>query len=114
RRAVAQELFDSLLRTAYGATAAQMALRLTGGAKEAEDDLVANLQAVDADDVQRMAEQPTLINLVNLIILEAIKERASDVHVEPFEKNLTVKYRVDGLLRPKNSPPKHLQPAITS
>jgi type II secretory ATPase GspE/PulE/Tfp pilus assembly ATPase PilB-like protein len=114
RRALQQELFDALLRTAYGATAAQMALRLAGGGKEAEDDLTANLQAVDADDVQRMAEQPTLINLVNLIILEAIKERASDIHVEPFEKNLAVKYRVDGLLRPKNSPPKHLQPAITS
>ncbi len=113
RKALQRELFDALLRTAYGATAAQMALRLAGGG-EAEDDLVANLQAVDADDVQRMAEQPTLINLVNLIILEAIKERASDVHVEPFEKALTVKYRVDGLLRPKNSPPKHLQPAITS
>jgi type IV pilus assembly protein PilB len=114
RQAVPQELFDSLLRTAYGATAAQMAMRLAGGMKDADDDLTANLQAVDADDVQRMAEQPTLINLVNLIILEAIKERASDVHVEPFEKSLTVKYRVDGLLRLKNSPPKHLQPAITS
>ncbi len=114
RRGLQQELFDSLLRTAYGATAAQMALRLAGGMKDVEDDLIANLQAVDADDVQRMAEQPTLINLVNLIILEAIKERASDVHVEPFEKALSVKYRVDGLLKPRNSPPKHLQPAITS
>jgi type II secretory ATPase GspE/PulE/Tfp pilus assembly ATPase PilB-like protein len=114
RKAVAQELFDSLLRLAYGATAAQMALRLAGGAKEAEDESASNLHAVDADDVQRMAEQPTLINLVNLIILEAIKERASDIHVEPFEKALTVKYRVDGMLKPKNSPPKHLQPAITS
>ncbi len=114
RRGLAQEHFDVLLRNAYGATAAQMALRLAGGMKEMEDDLVANLQAVDADDVQRMAEQPTLINLVNLIILEAIKERASDIHVEPFEKSLSVKYRVDGLLRQRNSPPKHLQPAITS
>lgn len=114
RRAIQREHFDSLLRTAYGATAAQMALRLSGGANQDEDDLIANLQAVDADDVQRMAEQPTLINLVNLIILEAIKERASDIHVEPFEKQLSVKYRVDGLLKVRNSPPKHLQPAITS
>lgn len=113
RRGVTQDLYDSLLRTAYGATAAQMAQRLGGGAPD-EDELINNLQAVDADDVQRMAEQPTLINLVNLIILEAIKERASDIHVEPFEKSLSVKYRVDGLLRQKNSPPKALQPAITS
>ena len=108
-----KELFDQLLRTAYGATAAQMAARLGGDASD-EDDLLSTMQAIDAADVQKMAEQPTLINLVNLIILEAIKERASDIHVEPFEKALSVKYRVDGLLRTRNSPPKHLQPAITS
>jgi type IV pilus assembly protein PilB len=113
RLGIAPELFDGLIREAFGATAAQMAARL-GGAGEAEDELAANLQAVQADDLQRMAEQPTLINLVNLIILEAVRERASDVHIEPFEKNLSVKYRIDGLLRPRNSPPKNLQPAITS
>ena len=106
--------FDELLREAFGATAAQMAQRLGGGAPGEADDLSANLQAVDADDVQRMAQQPTLINLVNLIILEAIRERASDIHIEPFEKSLVVKYRIDGMLRTQNSPPKHLQPAITS
>jgi type II secretory ATPase GspE/PulE/Tfp pilus assembly ATPase PilB-like protein len=115
RVAVTPDLFDALLRTAFGATAAQMAARLGGAAAAgAGDDLAANLQAVDADDVRRMAEQPTLINLVNLIILEAVRERASDIHVEPFEKSLSVKYRIDGLLRERNSPPKNLQPAITS
>jgi len=114
RIGVSQSVFDELLREAFGATAAQMANRLGGGAGGAEDDLSTNLQAVDADDVQRMAQQPTLINLVNLIILEAIRERASDIHVEPFERALTVKYRIDGMLRTQNSPPKHLQPAITS
>jgi type II secretory ATPase GspE/PulE/Tfp pilus assembly ATPase PilB-like protein len=113
RIAAPKELFDQLLRTAYGATAAQMAARLAGEPEET-DDLVANLQAIDAADVQKMAEQPTLINLVNLIILEAIKERASDIHVEPFEKALSVKYRVDGMLRSRTSPPKTLQAAITS
>jgi type II secretory ATPase GspE/PulE/Tfp pilus assembly ATPase PilB-like protein len=61
-----------------------------------------------------MAEQPSLINLVNLIVLEAIRERASDVHVEPFEKKLAVKYRIDGMLVEREPPPKQLQPAITS
>ena len=115
RRALQQDLFDTLLRNAYGATAAQMALRLAGGAKEAEDDLTANLQAVDADDVQRMAEQPSLINLVNLIILEAIKERASDIHVEPFEKQSRGQVPCGRhALGRKNRPPSSLQPAITS
>jgi len=101
-----------LLRASYGATAAAMAQRLSGG--EGEDDLLANVQAVDAQDIHRMAEEPTVVNLVNLIILEAVKGRASDIHVEPFDRQLSVKYRVDGLLRAQSGPPKALQSAITS
>ncbi|MBX9737897.1 MAG: GspE/PulE family protein [Phycisphaerales bacterium] len=113
RAAGPQEMFDDLIRQAYGATASQMAQRL-GGTGEAEDDLLANLEAVDAQDIHRMAEEPSVINLVNLIILEAVRGRASDVHVEPFERALSVKYRIDGELRPQNSPPKALQAALTS
>ncbi|MBU3728502.1 MAG: type II/IV secretion system protein, partial [Phycisphaerales bacterium] len=58
------------------------------------------------------AEQPTLVNLVNLLILEAIQSRTSDIHVEPFESDLKVKYRVDGVLLEQPQPPKHLQAAI--
>jgi type IV pilus assembly protein PilB len=113
RVAITEEAFTELLRGCYGTTAAQMAARL-GGAPETEDELIANLEAIDADDLHRMAEQPSLINLVNLIILEAIRARASDVHIEPFEKKLAVKYRIDGDLAEQQPPPKHLQPAITS
>jgi general secretion pathway protein E len=59
-----------------------------------------------------MAEQPTLINLVNLLLLEAIQQRASDVHIEPFESELKVKFRIDGVLLEQQPPPKHLQPAL--
>ncbi|MFN0011136.1 MAG: GspE/PulE family protein [Phycisphaerales bacterium] len=112
-------IVDAMLREAFGATATQMAERLSGGGPggghgESEDELLANLQAVDASDVQRMAEEPSVINLVNLIILEAVKSRTSDIHLEPFDRQLVVKYRVDGELRPQNSPPKALQAAITS
>ncbi|MFO0492077.1 MAG: GspE/PulE family protein [bacterium] len=105
-------LLSDLLRSSYGATAAAMAERLRGDS--AEDDLLSNLHAVDAQDIHRMAEEPTVINLVNLIILESVRSRASDVHVEPFDKQLSVKYRVDGLLKAQTSPPKALQAAITS
>ncbi|MHC4776689.1 MAG: GspE/PulE family protein, partial [Planctomycetota bacterium] len=71
-----------------------------------------NLDAIEADDIHRMAEQPTLINLVNLLLLEAIQSRASDVHIEPFENELRVKCRVDGVLVEQPPPPKHLQPAL--
>jgi type II secretory ATPase GspE/PulE/Tfp pilus assembly ATPase PilB-like protein len=111
---ITPEAFAVLVRAAYGTTAARMAARLAGDGAQQSDDLVANLEAIDAGDLHRMAEQPTLINLVNLIILEAIRARASDVHVEPFEKRLSVKYRVDGVLIEQEPPPKHLQPAITS
>ena len=105
-----------LLRESYGITAAEMAARLASpdSASDSASEGIANLEAVEADELHRMAEQPTLINLVNLLILEAIRGRASDIHVEPFERRLTVKYRVDGVLLEQTPPPKHLQPAITS
>ena len=103
--------FAQLMKGSYGTTAARMAESLAGDsglATEAEH----NLDAIEADDVHEMAEQPSLINLVNLILLEAIQSRTSDVHVEPFETELKVKYRVDGVLREQPSPPKHLQAAL--
>ena len=96
--------FAQLMKGSYGTTAARMAESLAGDsglASEAEH----NLDAIEADDVHEMAEQPSLINLVNLILLEAIQSRTSDVHVEPFETELKVKYRVDGVLREQPSPP---------
>ncbi|MCP4834054.1 MAG: type II/IV secretion system protein [Phycisphaera sp.] len=104
-------IFAELMKSSYGTTAARMAESLA-----AEDGLASeqehNLDAIEADDVHQMAEQPSLINLVNLILLEAIQSRTSDVHVEPFEEELKVKYRVDGVLREQPSPPKHLQAAL--
>jgi type II secretory ATPase GspE/PulE/Tfp pilus assembly ATPase PilB-like protein len=112
RVGITAEAFSTYVRNAYGATAAQMAARLGEG--EDEEDLVGNLEAIETDDWRRMAAEPSLINLVNLIILEAIRARASDVHIEPFEKQLRVKYRVDGVLVEQDSPSWRLQPAITS
>ncbi len=114
RHGATEGVIRDLLREHYGTTAAEVAQRLTKGGEQQTDDLVANLEAIDAEELHRMAEQPTLINLVNLIILEGVRGRASDVHIEPFEKQLSVKYRIDGVLVQQSSPPKKLQPAITS
>ena len=65
-------------------------------------------------DLQEQASEPTLINLVNLIISQAIHDGASDIHIEPFEDEMKVKYRIDGILREIAPPPKHLQAAIIS
>jgi len=111
RVGVAPEAFGELMRQSYGVTAARMAESLAGNS-EGSDQVEQNLDAIQTDDVHRMAEQPTLVNLVNLLILEAIQKRTSDIHIEPFEGELKVKYRIDGLLIEQQSPPKHLQPAI--
>ena len=113
RLALTEPAFKELLETTYGTTAADIASRLSSPESQSED-MSANLEAIDAESLHRMAEQPTLINLVNLIILEAVRSRASDIHIEPFERELRVKYRIDGVLSEQSPPPKNLQPAITS
>jgi type II secretory ATPase GspE/PulE/Tfp pilus assembly ATPase PilB-like protein len=112
RVGVAPEAFGELMRQAYGVTAARMAESLASDGELADAASDNNLDAIEADDVHRMAEQPTLVNLVNLLILEAIQKRTSDIHIEPFDGLLKVKYRIDGVLVEQPSPPKHLQPAI--
>ena len=105
-------LFAELLRRHYGTTASKMADLLGGQTDDDDYDLENNLDAFETDDLHRMAEEPTLVNLVNLILIEAIQSRTSDVHVEPFEQELTVRYRIDGMLHTQPPPPKHLQPAL--
>ena len=67
-----------------------------------------------AAKLQELAREPSLVNLVNLVLLEAIEARASDVHIEPFEKQVKIKYRVDGMLIEKTPSAKRLQAAIIS
>ncbi len=69
---------------------------------------------LSAAKLQEMAREPSLVNLVNLIILEAIDDRASDIHIEPFEREVKIKYRIDGLLVEKSPSSKRLQAAIVS
>jgi general secretion pathway protein E/type IV pilus assembly protein PilB len=63
---------------------------------------------------ERSESDEPIIKLVNLIILEAFRRRASDIHLEPLEKKFRVRYRIDGVLHEVESPPRRLQPAIIS
>jgi type II secretion system protein E len=65
-------------------------------------------------DLQKMAREALVIKLVNLILHQAIQQRASDIHIEPHGRELRVRYRVDGMLHDASSPPRHLHPAIVS
>jgi type II secretion system protein E len=71
-------------------------------------------EALDVADLQKMAQEELIIQLVNLTINQAIQDRASDIHVEPFERDLRVRYRIDGILHDASSPPKRLHAAIVS
>jgi type II secretory ATPase GspE/PulE/Tfp pilus assembly ATPase PilB-like protein len=67
-----------------------------------------------AHDIEVMANEPTVVNLVNVIISTALRERASDIHMLPFEETLQLRYRIDGLLQEKPPPPKNLHAALVS
>ncbi|MCX7591066.1 MAG: ATPase, T2SS/T4P/T4SS family [Kiritimatiellae bacterium] len=69
---------------------------------------------VRSDDLLSAAEKTPVTQLVNLILLEAVKRRASDIHFEPFEAGLRVRYRIDGVLYEQPSPPRHLEDALVS
>ena len=65
-------------------------------------------------DIEVMANEPTVINLVNLVISTALRDRASDIHLVPFEESIQLRYRIDGLLQEQPPPPKQLHAALVS
>ena len=70
------------------------------------------LTADVGDDSATVEADAPIIKLVNQIIVDAFKARASDIHLEPLEKKFRVRYRIDGMLHEQKSPPKRLQPSI--
>jgi type IV pilus assembly protein PilB len=84
-------------------------------AEDAADlEIAAEEDQLDAAALERAAEEAPIIKLVNLILTDAVKRGASDIHVEPYEKELRVRLRVDGILQNVMSPPLKLKDAITS
>ncbi|MEA3305484.1 MAG: type II secretion system ATPase GspE [Candidatus Omnitrophota bacterium] len=71
-------------------------------------------EMTDVVILKELASQPPVVKLVNLILLQAIKDRASDIHFEPFEDKYMIRYRVDGILYDITNPPKNLSIAISS
>jgi type IV pilus assembly protein PilB len=71
-------------------------------------------EALDLDDLERASEDVSVTRLANLILLEAVKRGASDTHIEPYENEVRVRYRVDGELENGPSPPFSSKNAIIS
>lgn len=76
--------------------------------------VVVSGQGEELDDLLDLANKAPIIKLVNLILFQALKERASDIHIQPYEKELKVRYRIDGILHDTLTPPKHYQEALIS
>jgi len=74
----------------------------------------ADFAELASDDTLDLANEAPIIRMVNGILSQAVQERASDIHIEPFEKHLDVRYRIDGILHKRMSPPKMVQAGLVS
>src|SRR2546429_136057 len=82
--------------------------------EEQELELAAEESELDTATLEKAAEEAPIIKLVNLILTDSVKRGASDIHVEPYETELRVRFRIDGQLQTVMSPPMRLKDAITS
>jgi general secretion pathway protein E len=98
-----QEIADAIER--YYGEASKSGAELEFAAGEASEDL---------EQLRDMASEAPVIRLVNAMIAQAVEKRASDIHIEPFEKEFRIRYRVDGVLSNQDSPPRELKAAIIS
>jgi type IV pilus assembly protein PilB len=110
-------VMDALSGARGGADMGQMLRQVKEEVEKPVDGVEFQAKATEEIDVDRLAESSEdapVIKIVNLIMVQAIREMASDIHIEPFHKSLKLRFRVDGDLVPAESPPKALQLAITS
>ena len=84
------------------------------GFDDTDIDVVQGEEVADTTDLKNEAEDAPVVKLVNLILTDAIKRGASDIHIEPYEKSFRVRYRVDGILYEVMKPPLKLKNALTS
>jgi len=81
---------------------------------DGEVEVLEELEEISADTLARQGEEAPVIKLVNVLLMSAIQKGASDIHIEPYEKELRVRYRIDGLLYNVMTPPMKFRDAITS
>jgi len=103
----------------YGAAASTEDLSKTmsdllGDEEEPDVELTSEEAGLDASALERVAEEAPIIRLVNLILTDSLKKGASDIHIEPYELEMRVRFRVDGQLQTVMTPPLKLKDAISS
>jgi len=85
-----------------------------GDFDDSDIDLVHDQDDVDVGELAKASEDAPVVKLVNLILTDAVKKSASDIHIEPYEKSFRARYRIDGVLYEVMKPPMKLKNAITS
>ncbi|MDN5938264.1 MAG: type II secretion system ATPase GspE [Salinisphaera sp.] len=111
---VPRDAFDALLQAAYEGNANE-SMQIVEGLGEEEFDLSSAARALaEPADLLESADDAPIIRLINALLTEAVKENASDIHIEPFETRLSVRFRVDGVLREVLHPPRQLAPLLIS
>lgn len=81
---------------------------------DSDIELQGDEQQLDVSDLEKAAEEAPIVKLVNMILTDAVKRGASDIHIEPYEKDYRVRFRIDGVLQTIMNPPLKLKDAITS
>jgi len=109
------EQLDKLIGKYY-ATAAEGISEILGELNN--DDALKGLknrgENIDLESLKEAADSNPVRKLINLVLLQAIKDKASDIHFEPFENEFKMRYRIDGVLYEMMPPPAHIAPAISS
>jgi len=102
------------IREAYGEESASLADMINGIESDMETDQSLSVDGSDAARLEDAAAAAPVIRFVNLVLYQAVTDRASDIHFEPFETTFRIRYRVDGALYEMSPPPKRLALAIIS
>ncbi len=108
------EIINEAINRAYDNASTTTAQELMIDLEEERLDVVASELAQEPRDLLETDDSAPIIKLVNGVLSQAVKDRASDIHLEVFESELVVRFRVDGMLYDVLSPPKRFQAAITS
>jgi len=109
--------FERLYQTYYAGEVESVESLLTEIEEESGEQMAVTIdsaETIDLESIEEMADAAPVRRLLNLVLLQAIKDRASDIHFEPFEDEFKIRYRIDGVLYEMVPPPKHLALAITS
>ena len=104
---------DAIARS-YGGSEALEDLMRGIVEEDQEVELAAEEEELDATVLEKAAEQAPIIKLVNMILTDSVKRGASDIHIEPYENEMRVRFRIDGVLQTVMNPPLRLRDAITS